>query len=63
VVTIDVALSGCDGLQLATALRDRDNDLGIVVLTSIGADEVLFRALDTGASPPGRSPRPDWSGR
>ena len=50
VVTIDVSLPDGDGLQLARELRDRYADLGIVVLTSCGEDDVLFRALDTGAS-------------
>lgn len=50
VVTIDVTLPDGDGLQLARALRDRNRDLGIVVLTSLGEDDVLFRALDTGVS-------------
>jgi DNA-binding NarL/FixJ family response regulator len=50
VVTIDVALPDGDGLQLARELRDRYVDLGIVVLTSQGEDDVLFRALETGAS-------------
>jgi DNA-binding NarL/FixJ family response regulator len=50
VVTIDVALPDGDGLQLARELRERHGDLGIVVLTSRGEDDVLFRALDTGAS-------------
>src|SRR5262245_36086559 len=50
VVTIDVALPDGDGLQLARSLRDRHRDLGIVVLTSLGEDDVLFRALDTGVS-------------
>jgi DNA-binding NarL/FixJ family response regulator len=50
VVTIDVSLPDGDGLHLARELRDRYPDLGIVVLTSWGEDDVLFRALDTGAS-------------
>jgi DNA-binding NarL/FixJ family response regulator len=50
VVIIDVALPDGDGLQLAGALRDLRHDIGIVVLTSLGEDDVLFRALDTGAS-------------
>jgi DNA-binding NarL/FixJ family response regulator len=50
VVTIDVALPDGDGLQLARALRDRHRDLGIVVLTSFGEDDILFRALDNGVS-------------
>ena len=50
VVTIDVTLPDGDGLRLARVLRDRHPDLGIVVLTSLGEDDVLFRAIDTGAS-------------
>jgi DNA-binding NarL/FixJ family response regulator len=50
VVTVDVALPDRDGLRLARELRDRHPSLGIVVLTSHGADDVLFRALETGAS-------------
>lgn len=50
VVTVDVALPDGDGLALARDLRDRHQDLGIVVLTSRGEDDVLFRALDTGVS-------------
>jgi DNA-binding NarL/FixJ family response regulator len=50
VVTIDVALPDGNGLQLARELRDRNERLGIVMLTSLGEDDVLFRALDTGAS-------------
>lgn len=50
VVTVDVALPDGDGLRLARDLRDRHADLGIVVLTARGDDDVLFRALETGAS-------------
>jgi DNA-binding NarL/FixJ family response regulator len=50
VVTIDVALPDSDGLQLAREFRDRHAGLGIVILTSKGEDDVLFRALETGAS-------------
>ncbi|HJQ47745.1 MAG TPA: response regulator transcription factor [Amycolatopsis sp.] len=50
VVTVDVALPDGDGLQLARELRDRYPALGIVVLTSHGEDDVLFRALETGVS-------------
>lgn len=50
VVTIGTMLSDGDGLDLARELRDRYQDLGIVILTARGGDDVLFRALDTGVS-------------
>ncbi len=50
VVTIDASLPDGDGLRLARELRDRYADLGIVMLTSRGEDDLLFRALETGAS-------------
>lgn len=50
VITVDVSLPDGDGLRLARDLRDRHDGLGIVVLTSQGEDDVLFRALDTGVS-------------
>jgi DNA-binding NarL/FixJ family response regulator len=50
VVTVAVGLPDGDGLKLARALRDRYPALGIVVLTAHGEDDVLFRALETGAS-------------
>jgi DNA-binding NarL/FixJ family response regulator len=50
VVTVDVTLPDGNGLQLAREFRDRYADLGIVILTSHGEDDVLFRALETGAS-------------
>lgn len=50
VVTVDVNLPDGDGLRLARELRDRRGDLGIVILTSRDEDDVLFRALETGAS-------------
>ena len=50
VVIVDVSLPDGDGLRLARELRDRRADLGIVILTLQGEDDVLFRALETGAS-------------
>jgi len=50
VVTVDVTLPDGDGLQLARELRDLRASLGIVILTSRGEDDVLFRALETGVS-------------
>lgn len=48
VVVVDCSLP--DGWQLARDLRDRHSDLGIVILAGEGSDDLLFRALDTGAS-------------
>ena len=50
VVTVSVGLPDGDGLRLARELRDRHADLGIVILTSRGEDDILFRALETGVS-------------
>lgn len=50
VVTLDTALPDGDGMRLARDFRDRHADLGIVMLTSRGEDDLLFRALETGAS-------------
>jgi DNA-binding NarL/FixJ family response regulator len=48
VVSIDTEVDG--SWALARELRDRRSELGIVILTSNGQDDVLFRALETGAS-------------
>jgi DNA-binding NarL/FixJ family response regulator len=50
VVTLDVVLPDGDGLRLAREFRDRYADLGIVMLTSLQEDHVLFRALENGVS-------------
>jgi DNA-binding NarL/FixJ family response regulator len=50
VITIDTSLPDGNGLDLARELRDRYEGVGIVILTSHGEDDVLFRALDSGAS-------------
>jgi DNA-binding NarL/FixJ family response regulator len=50
VVSIGTTLGDGNGLELARELRDRYTGLGIVILTSRGEDDVLFRALETGAS-------------
>lgn len=48
VVVVDCTMP--DGWRLARDLRERYEDLGIVILSADGSDELLFRALDTGAS-------------
>ncbi len=50
VVTIDSTLPDADGMRLAREFRDTFADLGIVMLTSRGEDDVLFRAMETGVS-------------
>jgi DNA-binding NarL/FixJ family response regulator len=50
VVTIDATLPDGDGMRLARDFRDTHADLGIVMLTSRGEDDVLFRAMETGVS-------------
>src|SRR5690242_2163383 len=50
VVTVEVGLPDGDGLRLAREFRDRHAGLGIVVLTAQQEDDVLFQALETGAS-------------
>lgn len=49
VITIDAGLSG-DGIAGATRLRQNYPDLGVVVLSSVEDDGVLYRALDAGLS-------------
>jgi DNA-binding NarL/FixJ family response regulator len=50
VVTIDASLPDRDGLELLRELRDRQRELGIVILAWESEDDVLLRALDNGAS-------------
>lgn len=50
VVTMDATLPDGDGMLLAREFRDNYADLGIVMLTSRGEDDVLFRAMETGVS-------------
>ena len=50
VVTIDATLPDGDGMRLARDFRDVHVGLGIVMLTSRGEDDVLFRAMETGVS-------------
>lgn len=50
VATIDTVLPDVDGLRLARELRDADPNLGVVVLSSDGGDDLLFRAMETGVS-------------
>lgn len=50
VVTIDCSLPDGRGWQLADELRQKYPTLGIVILTTSESDDMLFRALHSGAS-------------
>ena len=50
VATIECSTPGGDGWALAAKLRENYPTLGIVILTSDATDQMLFRALDLGAS-------------
>jgi DNA-binding NarL/FixJ family response regulator len=50
VITIECCTLGGDGWALAARLRDSFPGMGIVILTSDDSDEMLFRALNLGAS-------------
>lgn len=50
VVVTDVRLPDGTGLDLVRHLRERSDDVGIVVLTMYAGDEQLFGALEAGAS-------------
>jgi DNA-binding NarL/FixJ family response regulator len=50
VVTVGITLADGNGLNLARDLRDRHESVGIVILTTRNEDDVLFRAMETGAS-------------
>lgn len=49
IVVLDVGLPDTDGFTLATALRQRYPELGIVMLTSLGQTEDRVRGLTGGA--------------
>jgi DNA-binding NarL/FixJ family response regulator len=50
VVVIGLGQPDEHGLLLARHLRDRFDDLGIVILAGVGEDDVLLRAFETGVS-------------
>ncbi len=45
----DIAMPGMDGLEVLTALRERDADLSIVMATAFGSERVAVDALRLGA--------------
>jgi DNA-binding NarL/FixJ family response regulator len=50
VITIDATLGGGDGITAAARLRDGLPDLGVVVLSPVDDDALLYRALDANLS-------------
>jgi len=50
VVTIDATLADADGIALARQLRAMSPNLGVVLLSAVNDDGLLYRALDAGLS-------------
>src|SRR5262245_33421167 len=50
VVTIDATLADSDGIGLAQRLRVSAPNLGVVLLSAVSDDSLLYRALDAGLS-------------
>jgi DNA-binding NarL/FixJ family response regulator len=50
VVTIDAVLSDADGISTARRLREISPDLGVVMLSAVNDDGLLYRSLDAGLS-------------
>src|SRR5436305_168139 len=50
VVTIDASLADSDGISLARRLRAEAPDLGVVLLSAVSDDNLLYRAMDAGLS-------------
>ncbi|MCP3139715.1 sigma-54-dependent transcriptional regulator [Pyxidicoccus xibeiensis] len=48
-VVTDLVMPGMDGLQLLRALRERDSDLPVIVLTAQGSERAAVSAMKAGA--------------
>ena len=62
VVTIDASLADTDGISLARRLRAASPDLGVVLLSAVSDDNLLYRALDAGPLGVRDQGRPDLLG-
>jgi DNA-binding NarL/FixJ family response regulator len=50
VVLMDVRMPTLDGIEATAQLRERDEPLTVLVLTTFGEDEVLWGAIEAGAA-------------
>jgi len=48
-VLLDLMLPGMDGYQIAERLRERDDEIAIIMVTALDADRDKVRGLDAGA--------------
>ena len=48
-VLLDIKLGGMDGVELAAKITERDPEIGIVMLTNLNSDDLIFQALRNGA--------------
>ncbi|MFK7780544.1 MAG: response regulator transcription factor [Candidatus Gracilibacteria bacterium] len=49
VILLDINLPGMDGLEVCKQIRDREKDVSIIMLTSMGTNEDIVTGLDMGA--------------
>ncbi|MGY3857896.1 response regulator [Aeromonas intestinalis] len=50
VVILDIGIPRLDGLQVITRLRSMENNVRVLVLTSLGTESIASRCMQAGAS-------------